>query len=432
MSFRTRLLLASLLTLAIGLAALVVIGNLVLENRIDQQATGVLRERVQAEVAALSITADSVVVRETPNDAELDRSSWVFEGSRVIERPPSVDPALDRRAVALGSTASAMREADGPANVLLRVQPLRAPGSSKPSGAVVVAYDVSELERVEQEVLIGSIVVSLLVLAAGAVAIVTAVSGALRPVSDMTASAEAWSATDLERRFDLGPARDELTRLAATLDGLLDRIAASRRHEQRFASEVAHELRTPVAALRARAELALSAGGPDGETEREQALSAIVAQADRLTAAVDALIAVARNEVEGRTGDVDAVAVANEFDLPVEAPDGLPRVEGDAELLKRMLAPLIDNARAYAKSSVTVHLSVAGPRVEIAVRDDGPGFDESEREAVFEPGVRDKARDGAGLGLPLARRLARSCGGDIAVGAGPGGEIVLALPASHT
>ena len=73
----------------------------------------------------------------------------------------------------------------------------------------------------------------------------------------MTVAAEDWGAHDLERRFDLGPSRDELTGLAATLDGLLSRIAASRRHEQRFADDVAHELRTPLATLRAQAELGL-------------------------------------------------------------------------------------------------------------------------------------------------------------------------------
>ncbi len=428
MSFRTRLMLASLLTLAIGLTALVVIGNIVLGNRIDQQAADVLRERVQAEVASLSITPDRIVVRETPNDAALDRSSWVFEGSRILERPPSVDPVLDRSVMTLGRDALTVREVDGPGDVRLREQPLRVGGAQPPVGAVVVAYDASDLERVEQEVLIGSIIVSLLVLAAGAVAIVTAVSGALRPVAEMTTTAQAWSAADLDRRFDLGPERDELTRLAATLDGLLARIAASRRHEQRFASEVAHELRTPLAALRARAELALAADGDDSEAERTQALRTVVDQSDRLTAAVDALVAMARQETDSSGGDADPVAIAMEFELPVYAPDQLPRVEGDPELLRRMLAPLIDNARAYALSHISLRLRSEGASVEISVCDDGPGFASSGDLDVFEPGVRDAARNGAGLGLPLARRIARSCGGDVMIGLGPGGEVVITLP----
>ena len=96
----------------------------------------------------------------------------------------------------------------------------------------------------------------------------------------MTASAEDWGAHDLDRRFDLGPARDELTGLAATLDHLLARIAASRRHEQRFASEMAHELRTPLAGLRARAELALGGPGTEPGTEAGDALRAIVESRD--------------------------------------------------------------------------------------------------------------------------------------------------------
>ena len=72
-------------------------------------------------------------------------------------------------------------------------------------------------------------------------------------------------------------ARDELTGLAATLDGLLARIAASRRHEQRFAAEVAHELRTPIARMRARAELSLRAG-PGGDAERARGAASVVAR----------------------------------------------------------------------------------------------------------------------------------------------------------
>ena len=122
------------------------------------------------------------------------------------------------------------------------------PASRQPVGSVVVAYSTSSVENLQHTVLIGSFTLAALVLLAGAIVIRSALDGALRPVAQMTASAREWSAHDLDRRFDLGPARDELTSLAATLDGLLARIAASRRHEQRFAAEVAHELRTPLTA----------------------------------------------------------------------------------------------------------------------------------------------------------------------------------------
>jgi signal transduction histidine kinase len=243
----------------------------------------------------------------------------------------------------------------------------------------------------------------------------------------MTDAAEDWGSHDLDRRFDLGPSRDELTRLAATLDGLLGRIAASRRHEQRFAGEVAHELRTPLAAMRARAELALSGGDP---AEQAETLRAVVAQAERLDAAITALLAVARQEIDPAQGASDLAAIAGELEgVEVRGPADLPRVEGEGEVVRRALAPLVDNARRHAVSRVWIELSSDGARVRAAVRDDGPGLDPALGERVFEPGVRGDAEGGAGLGLALARRLARSCGGDIVIGDGPGGCFVLELPA---
>ena len=194
----------------------------------------------------------------------------------------------------------------------LRVVPIRAPGVAQPVGSVVVAYSTSSVENLQHTVLIGSFTLAALVLLAGAIVIRSALDGALRPVAQMTASAREWSAHDLDRRFDLGPARDELTSLAATLDGLLARIAASRRHEQRFAAEVAHELRTPLTALQLRAELALAAG-PDGDAERTEALHGIVRQAERLGEAIDALLAVARNEIDPASGSIDVEALAREL-----------------------------------------------------------------------------------------------------------------------
>ncbi len=194
-------------------------------------------------------------------------------------------------------------------DIALRAQPVRSHG--RQVGAVVVGLSVTPIERLEGSVLLGSIVIAALLVLAGFLAIRGAVDGALRPVAAMTRDAAAWSAHDLDQRFDLGPRRDELTGLAATLDNLLGRIAASRRHEQRFASEVAHELRTPIARMRGRAELALRAG-PGGDEERAGALASVVAEVDRLTRAIDALLAVARRETDPSAESVDLAAIARE------------------------------------------------------------------------------------------------------------------------
>jgi signal transduction histidine kinase len=428
-SFRTRLLVVSLTTLAVGLGALVVVGNVVFGARVHAETSNLLKARADAQLAALRVSGGGVTVNESPNDPVLDRQAWVFAGDRAIERPVGVAPALERAAVALARSGQTGERDDGPDDMRLLARPIRDGG--KQVGTVVVALSVAPLESLQSEVLIGSLVVAALVLFAGWLTIRSALRGALHPVARMTASAEDWGAHDLDRRFDLGPPKDELTGLAATLDGLLGRIAGSRRHEQRFASEIAHELRTPIAGLRGRAELALGAAGPDAEAEREAALRAVLTQTERLETTIEALLAIARQELDPAQGTVDLAALAAELDdVEVSAPPHLPGAEGEPEIVRRALEPLVDNAHRHARSRVWLELSAGHGCVRAAVHDDGPGLDPEVGDRVFEPGVR--AADGsggAGLGLPLARRLARSCGGDVVAGAGPGGCFVLELPA---
>jgi signal transduction histidine kinase len=430
MTFRRRLLAASMLTLVVGLGALLVVGNVVLGVSANNDQMRLLQTRVDAEIAALTVRDGHVVVRNSPDDRSLDREAWIFDGPRVIERPARGDPAVNRVAMRLGR-AGRPAGAHAGDDVAIRAEPVISGG--RRVGTVVVAMSVEGVERLQRYVLLGSIVLAALLLLAGWLAIRGAVDGALRPVAAMTRDAAAWSANDLDQRFDLGPRRDELTGLAATLDNLLGRIAASRRHEQRFASEMAHELRTPIARMRGRAELALRAG-PDGDEERAEALESVVVEVDRLTRAIDALLAVARRENDPSAESVDLEAIVREAAdgaAVVQAPGRLPRGEGDAEVVRRALAPLLENAHRHASSRVELVLSASGGRVRVAVRDDGPGVPVALGERAFDPGVRGDGENdgGAGLGLALARRLARSCGGDVTLGDGPGGCFVLDLPA---
>jgi signal transduction histidine kinase len=425
-TFRGRLLAVSMLVLGLGLAGLLIAGNLVLGARVTADQQRLLRARAQTALAAVDVRDGHVVVRESTGSGLVDPEVWVLDGPRVVSRPAHEDAAVDRAAVVLGRAGRSATAETGD-DVGLRADPVVDRG--RRIGAVVVSLSAEPVERVRREVVLGSVVLAGLVLVAGWYAIRNAVDGALRPVAAMTDDAAAWSANDLDRRFDLGPPRDELTALAATLDGMLARIAASRRHEQRFAAEVAHELRTPIARMRARAELALHAGR-GADAERERALESVVTEVDRLTAAIDALLAVARGEGGAGTGSVDVEALAREVDgVAVVAPDGLPPAEGDAEIVRRALAPLVENARRHARARVELVLTASAGRVRVAVRDDGPGIPLELGEQAFEPGVRGPgaADSGAGLGLPLARRLARSCGGDVTLG--EDGGVVLELPA---
>lgn len=426
MTLRRRLMVASLASLIAGLALLVVAGNLLLERRVRAETTGLLHARAEAQVAALSFGPRGLRVRDTPNDEILDKQAWVYSGGRAIERPLAASAQLDAAAARLATRVRPAQVA-GPDDYRLLVRPVVG-ASGRRLGTVVVAQSTAAVEDLRDEVLVGSVVISLLVLLAGGLAIHRALRGALRPVAQMTAAAEDWSAHDLERRFGLGPARDELTALAATLDGLLGRIASSRRHEQRFAAEVAHELRTPLSGMLGRAELALRPG--TSEAQRDAALETVVEQSARLAATIDTLLVIARQELAEAPGSVDVAALLGELQgVRVSVPAALPAAEGEPAVVARALAPLVDNARRHARSAVDVTATADAVQVSVTVRDDGPGVPPELRERVFDPGVQGAGiQDGAGLGLPLARRLARSCGGDVTVGDGPGGCFVLSLP----
>ena len=428
MSIRSRLLLVTIGVLGLGLGILLVAGNLLFAHTVSGDTAQLLRTRAEAQIAALRVTPRGITVRAATNDEALDSRAWIMSQSRVIERPAATSPSLDRLAVALGRRGRPAT-ATGPGNVRLLATPLNAPGGRQVVGAVVVGASTATFDQLQRKLLWGSLLGAGLVLLAAAVAVRRALLAALRPVQRMTSDAEDWGAHDLDRRFDLGPPKDEITGLAATLDHLLERIAGSRRHEQRFAADVAHELRTPVARIRGYAEL--------GATEDSRAaLIAIGEAAERLTATIDTLLAHVRRELDPQEGSVDLRAVVAEFDgVDMRSADSLPLAEGDPEIVQRAIAPLIDNARRHARAApVRVELTSSDGRLRAAVRDDGPGIDPALSEEIFEPGVRGPGEPdgGAGLGLPLARRLARACGGEVRVGSGPGGCFILELPARET
>jgi signal transduction histidine kinase len=261
----------------------------------------------------------------------------------------------------------------------------------------------------------------------------------------MTRQAAEWSDHDLDQRFALGPPHDELTELAATLDGLLDRVAASLRHERRFSAELSHELRTPLARVVAESELALRR---DREPEEyREALEVVRRSADQLSRTVDALVAAARFEAGGdvglaNAGDVAASAAAacaglaasREVAVEVVPHAGALRIGVDPDLAERILQPVVENACRYGSSRVQVNVARENSSVVFAIDDDGPGVADDERERIFEPGVRGQGANGsagAGLGLALSRRLARTVHGDVyAETSADGGRFLIRLPAA--
>jgi signal transduction histidine kinase len=311
-------------------------------------------------------------------------------------------------------------------------------------GTIVAGLSLSPYEQTERSALLASLVFAATLLLVSWGAAVWLLRAALEPVAEMTTLAGAWSENDLDRRFARGEPYDELSRLAFTLDRLLDRIAASLRHERRFSAELSHELRTPLARVAAEAELALRR--PREPEEYRRALAVILANADQIARIVDTLLAAARAEA-GPRGVSDASAAAQavvesvgqltaerHLDLTVDGAESL-RVGIDRDLAERILHPVLDNACRYGRHEVRLSIARENGSVAFTIVDDGPGITDDEVDSIFEPAVRGTAgRDNgpsAGLGLALARRLARTVSGDVEAETSPaGGRFVVRLPSA--
>jgi signal transduction histidine kinase len=272
----------------------------------------------------------------------------------------------------------------------------------------------------------GALLVGLpLLLLASTAGVWLTVGRTLRPVEQLRAGAEAVTAADPARRLPVPAADDEVRRLAETLNGMLDRLEAGGARQRAFVADAAHELRSPLAALRTVLEVALVHPDPDGP---EPTLRTAHDEVLRMARLVDDLLLLARLDAGAprRVQEVDLAEVVRGL-----VPDGVvldlapARVVADPDALVRVVRNLVDNALRHATRTVAVTVS-AGEAVELLVDDDGPGIPEPERERVFDrfhrldsPRTRDAG--GTGLGLAIVRELVLSAGGTVAVEQAPAG-----------
>ena len=276
------------------------------------------------------------------------------------------------------------------------------------------------------------------------------VGRALRPIEAMRreVSIVATNPVGPHRHRVAEPANDdEVGRLARTLNLMLDRMEASTERERRFVSDASHELRSPIANIRTELEVALR--HPDA-ADWGQVAGEVLGQNDRMEQLVAGLLLLARSD-EGSliasSEPTDLAHVARQVvdaaaDRRVSLTAHPAQVRVPAVYAERMIANLIDNARRFASSAITVSVrpvhagSEPADFVQVWVADDGPGVPEQEREQIFERFVRlDAARNrddgGFGLGLAIVADLSRFYGGSIRVEpVGPGAVFVLRLPAA--
>ncbi len=274
---------------------------------------------------------------------------------------------------------------------------------------------------------------------------------ALGRVGEIAATSDQITTGDLSRRVPVTGSGDELDRLAGNLNAMLDRIESLMAGLREVSDNIAHDLKTPLTRLRARAEAALRDGGVD---RSRAGLAEVIEDADDLIKTFNALLLIARLEagaLEGTAEVFDLSALVRdvaEFYEPVAEEvalrlvcraDGEVAVRANRQLVGQAMANLIDNAIKYgrppaagAPAEVTVDLAKSGELALVTVGDRGPGIPAADRDRVLKRFVRleaSRTRPGTGLGLSLVAAVARLHGGSIGLSDnGPGLRIELRLP----
>ena len=368
----------------------------------------------------------------------LDRSGTVIESS-----PATLAPLLSP------GEASGLR-ADG---TLLRSVTLRLPNgdwrlravrSARAGGILVVARSLEpreeSLHRLLRELLVAGPLALLLASLAG----YGLAAAALRPVEAMRRRAAAVTAST-PGRLPVPRSRDEIARLAMTLNGMLGRLEESLEHERRFVADASHELRTPLSLLRAELEIALRR--PRTAAELEATVRSAAEEAERLSRLAEDMLLIARADrgtiplrrrrvaADDVLGSVEArfrrQAESRGVSIRTESTDEL--LEVDAERIEQALGNLVDNALAHGARSVDLRVERREGSVELHVLDDGPGFPEAFLIRAFDRFSRaDEARTGGGtgLGLSIVALIARAHGGGAGAAnrAEGGADVWITLP----
>ena len=411
-------------TLAVGAFVLVV----VLRSHLDDAASTAAELRAR-DVAGLA-EADALPRRLALPGEESAFVQVVDEGGLVIASTENIDgehavstvrPNRDDRLL-FTATIEPLDNAQA-----MRVAVLDATTRD----GVVTVYAGESLRDVDETT---SAVTLLLTLGVPLLALVVAgvtwwaVGRTLRPVREITNTMSVITTTDLHQRVPVPTVQDEIGELATTVNHTLERLDYSVETQRRFVADASHELRGPLAALRA--DLEISVTHPD-RTDWTEVARDTLGDVERLEHLTDDLLLLAKLDdhqhrpfqvVDFASIATDAVATIRRQDLAVTTAglDARAHVDGDPEQPQRMLRNLVHNAETHAGACVAVSLTTDGRSVRLVVGDDGPGIPAEDRTRVFERFVRlDAARTrdtgGTGLGLAIVNDVVTNHGGHVTV-----------------
>lgn len=250
----------------------------------------------------------------------------------------------------------------------------------------------------------------------------------LRPVDRIRAQVDSISGAPSDQRVDVPDRDDEISRLAATMNRMLDRLADSAERQRRFVADAAHELRTPLTRIRTNVDVDLA--HPD-RADPTATNAAIRDEAIGLQELIDDLLHLARSDADEMDRrhepvDLDDIVIEEIGELRAAHPSltvdatavSAAHVRGDAGQLRRAVRNVLGNAARHAGSTVGVALTEHHGVVDLAIADDGPGVPVGDRERIFErfarvEDARSRSGGGSGLGLAIARDIVTAHGGSI-------------------
>jgi signal transduction histidine kinase len=408
-----------------------------LTNRIDRQlradSEAAALRNIEADPARIPVSAGgSRILQVVGTDGTVLWSSPAAGGEGAA---PIVTPPLP---FAAGS-GTHLLSVDDPALGELRV--LAVPRGSNDQYWLLIARS-EELGNTAGRAVLRAVFVLVPVLTLGLGLLVWfGVGRALQPVESIRSSVGDITEHHLSTRVPVPATGDEIARLAVTMNEMLDRLDAAAGRERQLVADASHELRSPLASVRALLETRAAAADP--ATHDAEAMAAVI----RLQALVEQLLVLASQDaaVPPPTRPVDLDDLVMERASALRATTSLTvdtslvsggQVLGSGEDLRRLVDNLAANAGRHARSTVRFRVSEAPGWVQLVVSDDGPGVPEADRQRVFERFARlDEARDrdraGAGLGLSIVAGVVARHQGTVAVDADPdlgGARFVVNLP----
>ncbi|RMH78242.1 MAG: sensor histidine kinase, partial [Actinomyces sp.] len=421
---------AAVVAVALGVGALLLTSAL--RGRLLDNLDTTLRSQAVDRAALLSNGADPGLLTDSLLSESVvwigrpDGTTLASGGKLVVDGPPA-GTTTGVRTVEVAVVEPGGEGEHGGETEKVRVATV---ATTLPDGSPALVSLGSELEVVDDPV---GAMRSLLVLGLPALVLLVAllvwmaVSRALRPVDAIRHTAESIEGQGLDARVPVPDSDDEIERLARTLNEMLDRLHAHQEAQQRFVSDASHELKSPIANLRAELET-IDLDDPAWPEIRAR----LVEQAERLTAIVDDLLVLAAQaeraeETPPEPVELDALVLdeaeetARLTPLAVDMYDVEPaRVLARPDDLRRAVRNLLDNAARHAEHRIRVELHRANGHVELDISDDGPGVPPEARERIFDRFARlDDARGrdqgGTGLGLAIVKETVERHGGRVSV-----------------